>query len=204
MRFIWIASIFTACIATAQAQDIEPFGFKGGANVTDYGGYTSLYAQYITPPDPHPLFKDYVVHATPATGICLVRGQSRGFLASDSEDQLRNGEEVRALFAEVRSQLQSKYGSGEFSESFSLFAYDDQWLNQIVKGEKHYQARWIPPQSLSPNSATEILLYVSTSTSGMVEMVDVKLQYLFSNYDDCKAQYDREKKAVQDSDAAKL
>jgi hypothetical protein len=206
MRVLAAIALLAIASGTARAEKAEPFGVKGGAAVTDYGGFVSLFGQKIVPPSPHPIFTRYIAHSTEQTGICLVRGETENIGAASTGP---TGETVREIFAKIQSQLESRYGPGDFSESFSVFAYDKEWLKLIERGDKHYQAAWRFEHEDSDLSLTEIILYLQGPPEGAFRdpyrnTVYLKVQYTFSNYDECKRLKDAGVQADEDAQASKL
>lgn len=199
MRALAAIALFATMSGTAFAEKAEPFGVKGGAAVTDYGGFVSLFGQTVLAPTPHPTFSRYVAHSTEQTGICLVRGETDNIIR-------KTGEDVRGLFAKIKSQLESRYGPGKFSESFSLFAYDANWLEQIARDEKYYHASWRFEHEGSGVELSEILLYLDGGVYQSPYSTEVYLavQYKFTNYDECRRLKNAGEKANEDAEASKL
>lgn len=204
MRILGALALIVGMTGTAVAENPEPFGIKAGAAVNEYGGFISQFGQHITAPTPHPMFTSYVVHSTPKTGICLVRGKSDDLETRGKAD---TGENIREAFDKMKSQLESRYGPGQFSESFSIFPYDNEWIKDLAKGEKYYHASWKFDHTGDGIGITEIILYLDAPKgfrNPYRTYVNLSVQYEFTNYDECEKEKTATEQAGEDAEASKL
>lgn len=172
-------AIFSAIIPTASFS--QAFGIEMGTNVDeldlveDIGDFQFI----INPPKPVSGFVVYAVKATPAAGVCVVRGISSSF-KNDGY-----GLNVRDRFEELRRLLDKNYGKGEIASELrpgALWDEVDEWVMAIRQNERFHQADW---QVNDPEGLDDIILAVRASSRTDSYLA---LQYRFSNKDECDAE----------------
>lgn len=161
----------------------QAFGIQQGMSVDKLDVVQDLgTGQYVVNvPKPHSEFETYVVSASDAEGVCLVRGVGR------NHDNDRYGQSVRTAFGKLEGALEDQYGDftkRDFLNAGALWDETDEWVMAIRQNERVYQSVWQAQfGSDLPDSVVEIILNVD-AVSGSSAWIG--LQYRLANFDECQ------------------
>lgn len=161
----------------------QAFGIQQGMSVDQLDVVEELgTGRYVVdPPKPHSEFEVYVVAASDAEGVCLVRGVGK------DHDNDRYGQSVRTAFDKLEGALEARYGDFEradFLNAGALWDGTDEWVMAIHQSERVYQSVWQSEYgSELPDSIVEIILNID-ALSGSSAWIG--LQYRMANFDECQ------------------
>jgi len=184
MRNYLQTAISMICLMLMPAYALaQGFGIQQGTSVEeldvveDLGGGRYI----INVPSPHSEFEVYVVWASDAQGVCLVRGVGK------NHDNDRYGQSVRTAFDKLERALEERYGEfgkGDFLNAGALWDEADEWVMSIHQSERAYQSVWDAESgSELPDSIVEIILNIDAVSSSSAW---IGLQYRMANFDECQ------------------
>ena len=108
-----------------------------GVNPTLITGQSGYY--YVKPPSPHYEFEKYLVRVDPKEGVFFIKA-----IGKDLDDS-GFGIETKSHFSDIRSMVDSVYGSSELTDILfpgSIWDEFDDWMMGLRKNERYYIAHW--------------------------------------------------------------
>lgn len=135
----------------------------------------------VTAPTPNGEFSDYMVIASPSTGVCKV--SALGVIHKADND----GTITKAAYAQLKSALTSKYGASkdaDYLKDGSPWTGRDDWSSSIYQKDRVLSAFWDNAKTL-PRDLANITLNVKADGPSNPY---VTLTYEFSNFPSCLQQ----------------
>lgn len=131
---------------------------------------------FVSAPKAHPSFEQYVVQATPRLGVVWIKA------IAPVLDNDAYGTRVRQAQADLRIQLEKRYGPGkttDFLMTGSIWDEDRYWTQGLGANERHYFTTWEKPSAQLPEDLTNVYLgangFGNDETSFSIEYSSAKL-----------------------------
>jgi hypothetical protein len=134
-------------------------------------------------PNPHPDFEAYAATLGDTAGLCRIGAISHA-VQND-----RYGDNLRALFSNIRNQLDANYGPSRLTDDLGADAiYDEksEWTMAIHKGERTCRVTWSATGSTSLKSGVRQIVLVTRA--GSRDSGNLVLIYRFENEAQCNAE----------------
>lgn len=172
--------VLFACIIS-QCALAGPFGLEMGMQVEKLPNVTASKRPFTFDskqvPQPHALFSDFTLVATPEHGLCKILAFSGPIRTS------AYGSEARDAFAGIEKALQQKYGAGEqfqFLPHDSIWKDDRYWMMGLLKKEREHSTFWKQPAN------TDHIQAISLKAAAInAESIVLTLNYEFENFSPC-------------------
>lgn len=177
MKALAIALTLTLLCASAQAEDesVCVFGYCMGQTIDGEPKGTAKNGLHYIKMQQHPLaFDEGWVYYTQETGVCAVRG----YFFIDNADNY--GDAHKVAFNRFVDLISEKYGQPteefDFLETGSIWNKPRDWLTALRKKERHLLFAW-----------TENLPHGIEGIFVIALPAEIKVEYNFSNYKECRA-----------------
>lgn len=172
--------VLLGCIVS-QCALAGPFGLDMGMQVENLPNITASKRPFMFDtkrvPQPHAVFGDFTLVATPEHGLCKILAFSSPIKTS------AYGSEAREAFAGIEKALQQKYGVGEkfqFLPHDSIWKGDRHWMMGLLKKEREHSTFW-----KLPSGADHIQSISLKAAAISSESIMLTLNYEFENFQHC-------------------
>lgn len=170
LPLVVVATVLTIQL-TAQSEPTAPFGIPIGASLAELEKLAGPLAPHkdgihqtsSKVPRPHPSFEAYQFLVSPQHGVCQVGAIGVSIRMNDFGDQLK------AAFADVRGQLESRYGKPTLPVDRltpgSIWKDPNDWAMALFREERTLGALWEnPPSAPDLRGITLVANALNTST----------------------------------------